>query len=96
MNISDLRMESIKDLLEITLKNFKLSHKGCQTGGFSLCWTIVKLRSDEIISDDESAKLYDYIYSNPPKEKYDEQHFFHPLDLVSRLNWLNEHIELNK
>lgn len=90
-------MRTISELLTILRDNAGVYDNQIYDG---LCWEVFELFSSNIISSDENNALCDYIDENMPKMINDDgliSDYGWPIgEWLPRLEWLNEHIELNK
>ena len=94
---------SLIELLELMLKNQKLFYGNSFTGG--LCNWIYKLFEKNIITSAEYSLLFKYIQNNRPAYKWyniymmfnSNNNFYWRKGLLTpRVNWIQEHINLNK
>lgn len=90
-------MRPISKLLEILRDNAEVENNEIFDG---LCFEAAELCEKDIISLDEKYVLYDYIDENMPKMINDYgliSYYGWPKgEWLPRLEWINEHIELNK
>ena len=95
-------MRTIKELLEIMLAYYEKPENGTT---FGLCKVVNSLRSDEVITQEEEDIITYYMGNNKPVTSFytwenevtnEDYKFWYQVGVKPpRIEWLNEHIELN-
>ena len=91
-------MRTIKELLQLMLDNKVLFKTG-------LCFWLVSLKANELITDKEYDLLNEYIENNKPKYSIfniymlinDSRFYYWKAECITpRIKWLKHHININK